>query len=444
MLRRRGLLPVADIKTGRVRPLPRGAKPGSSLPAMAGVIFMFGILGCAFAQTASDAQPHGLMRWIDPATAPFIPIPEIDVDPYSGTTLGLIPTWLITDDGGQIHKIIAPDVLYNPYFGVGARARIFSFPSDDTQWSAVGGMKQRVESEFDYEYMTGRLRQNRWTFSGSVVYDRSGTPRFYGIGNRTRPRAESNFTFQQMFAQTTLGWNLTHELQISYTLRARDIDVQLGTIARIPTIQRRFPTLAGLGDTHETLHRLAVIYDTRDDPTVPTQGGQYIVYAGAAAGHGIFNASLYRVAGVDLRHFWTPDPGNTIAAHMALRYMPGTRAVPFWALSNLGGDNSVVGEAQPLRGYGTGRFNDRDSFSASLEYRKRVFEYPSFNHLSVEFTPFVDIGEVYSRRRFSLARLHRVLGVGFRGVASPYVVGYLDVGYGREGAVVFTGINYPF
>lgn len=42
------------------------------------------------------------------------------------------------------------------------------------------------------------------------------------------------------------------------------------------------------------------------------------------------------------------------------------------------------------------------------------------------------------------AELHEVIGVGFRGVARPFVVGYVDVGYGNQGATVFSGIGYPF
>jgi len=29
-------------------------------------------------------------------------------------------------------------------------------------------------------------------------------------------------------------------------------------------------------------------------------------------------------------------------------------------------------------------------------------------------------------------------------LAAPFVVGYVDVGYGGEGAVVFSGLDYPF
>jgi hypothetical protein len=31
-----------------------------------------------------------------------------------------------------------------------------------------------------------------------------------------------------------------------------------------------------------------------------------------------------------------------------------------------------------------------------------------------------------------------------RGVASPYVVGYLDMGFGNGRPAFFSGINYPF
>jgi hypothetical protein len=41
-------------------------------------------------------------------------------------------------------------------------------------------------------------------------------------------------------------------------------------------------------------------------------------------------------------------------------------------------------------------------------------------------------------------RLHPVGGVGVRGIAEPFVVGYVDVGMGGEGPAVFSGINYPF
>jgi hypothetical protein len=109
------------------------------------------------------SPPTGLAKWLNPATAPFIPVPLISVDPDSGTTLGLIPTWVKTDENHEIRRIIAPDVLYNPYFGVGVHGRVYGYTSADEQWSVVSGVKERVEREFNAEYQSGRLREDRWS-----------------------------------------------------------------------------------------------------------------------------------------------------------------------------------------------------------------------------------------------------------------------------------------
>ncbi len=396
--------------------------------------------------TATASPPRGLARWFDPATAPFIPVPEIDVDPNSGTTLGLFPTWLVTDDAGEVRKIFAPDVLYNPNFGYGARARVFSFPSEDAQWSVVAGAKERVESEFDLEYQIGRLRATRWSFNLSVVYDRSGTPRFYGIGNHSPTIDETNYTLQQKYVETVVGWNFTHEWQVSYTARVRAVDVQPGSLAAIASIQSRFGAILGVGIDHEFLNRVAIVYDTRNDPTIPTSGSQVVVFGGIAARDGVLDSTLYSVTGLDARHLWPIGPGSTLVGHIALRYMPGENGVPFWSLSSVGGDESVLGEAQPLRGFGEGRFYGRNSFSSSLEYRRRILSLDAVStHIEVELTPFIDSAEVFAHSRTSpVADLHHVVGIGFRGIARPFVVGYVDIGFGSEGAAAFTGINYPF
>lgn len=148
----------------------------------------------------------GVSRWFNPATAPFIPIPEVAADPDNGTTVGIIPTWLRTDENHDIRQIIAPDIIHNPYFGYGVHGRIYDYPSTDEQWSVIGGIKQRVERSIDGEYQTGRLRDRLWSVNLSVIYDRDGTPRFYGIGNRSLAGNQTNFTGEQevlVFAQSS-------------------------------------------------------------------------------------------------------------------------------------------------------------------------------------------------------------------------------------------------
>jgi hypothetical protein len=411
---------------------PTQAPPPGPMPAPSG--------------TPTTTGPHWLTRWFDPATAPFIPVPEIGVDPNSGVTVGLIPVWLRTDDNHEIDRIIAPDILYNPNFGVGAHGRIYGYSSADEQWSVVGGIKERVERDFDAEYQVGRSRQEAWSFNTSVIFDRSGVPRFYGIGNDTLKSAQTNYTDQQEVVQVQAGRNLTHEWQLLYTGRFMNVDVLPGTLSGVPTIQSRFDHVVGLGTNQQLLNRLSLVYDTRDDLTIPTRGVQLIAYGGLASRTGLLDDSMFSETGGDGRAFWPVAPDSVLVGHLAIRYLPTSHKVPFWALSDIGGDTSVAGGEQPLRGFGEGRFYDRDSFSSSVEFRRKVLSFDATTTtIDVELTPFIDVGRVYARTSTDpLSDLHRVYGVGFRGIAKPFVVGYVDIGYGTEGVAAFTGLNYPF
>jgi hypothetical protein len=381
---------------------------------------------------------------------PFIPVPEIDIDPNSGTTLGLIPTWLETDDNGEIKQIIAPDIINNPYFGWGARGRIFAYPSEDTQWSIVGGAKQRVESEFDALLETGRLRNGPWSVTLETTYDRSGTPRFYGFGNNSTIFNQSVYTNQQMYARFIAGYNITHKWQVAYMFEPRKVKILGARLQGIPSLTQKlqdlgFEGLLGLGVTHEMLSRVIVTYDTRDDVTVPTHGQYVRSYGGVAGRSGVPDDSLFSEAGVDASSYWTAGEA-TWASHLGLRYMPTTNHTPFWALSSLGGDTNELGDSEPLRGYGTGRFYDRESLDMNLEYRREMLATDfSGTHIDVQITPFVDAGRVFHNPSdFPLDHLHPVAGLGFRAIARPSVVGYVDFGVGSEGLAIFTGINYPF
>jgi hypothetical protein len=393
----------------------------------------------------SSGTPSGLARWFDPSTAPFIPVPLIDTDPDSGTTVGILPTILLTNDQHEITRIIAPDILYNPNFGFGAHMRLFDYPSEDKQWSIVVGAKQRVEREFDLEYVTGRERKRHWSFTGSLVYDRSGSPRFYGVGNETPLEDQTNYTANQGFVQGQIGLNFSRSWQLLYTARLRIIDVLPGTLKDVPSIETKFgPDV--LGTDREVLNRLSLIFDNLDDLTVPSRGLKLAVYTGIASRTGIFNESLYSEAGVDGRAFMPLTAKTTLVSHMALRYLPTVHDPPFWALSSVGGGVSQIGGPQLLRGFGEGRFYDRNSFSYSVEVRQRVFVFNAgSSHIELQVAPFVDLGKVFETTGASpISQLHKVVGVGFRGIARPFVVGYVDIGYGTEGSAVFTGINYPF
>lgn len=396
----------------------------------------------------APAAPSPGGGWLDVSTWPVIPVPEIAVDPDSGVTLGVLPVWLRTNDQHEITRIIAPDLLYNRNFGIGAHFRIFEYPSEDEQWSIVTSSMQRVERQFDYEFQKGRLRLTRWSFNTSLIYDRSGTSRFYGFGDHSLAGDVTNYTASQLLGQGQVGFNLNHTWQLQYTLRARRMEITPGTLTKVPTIESRYPNVHGLGVTNELLNQLALVYDTRDDETIPSRGTQWVAYVGVNGHDATISDSIYSLAGLDARTFVPLSflPDTVLAVHAALRYLPSGHKIPFFDLSSIGGGESDIGGEQLLRGFGQGRFVDRDSFDTTVEFRHRAFSFDAAaSHVDIEVAPFLDMGEVTSHTGTDpLSGLHKVVGVGVRGIARPSVVGYVDVGYGTEGVAVFTGINYPF
>jgi hypothetical protein len=431
-----------------VRP-QRAAGTRASLAPIAGIIAAFwvstGVRAADVAAPPDESESRGLERRGKPAPASLFAIPEIDVAPHSGLTLGIIPTSLHTNDRGEIDRILAPDLIHSQYFGWGARARVFGYPLPGTEWSVVGGLKERTEREFDARYATGLARERALSWSVEAIYDRSGIPRFFGLGNNSRKSGETSYVDNQGRVDASVGWNATGRMQLSYVGRIRYVTILPSVLPGLTSIATRYPDLNGLVPEHEIEHRLQLAYDSRDAYAVPEAGGRYVVYAGVAS-RALGSSFADNSIGADARQYWRIGHDLILAWHSTLRYMPSARGAPFWALSSLGGDRSVLAEREPLRAYGADRFVDHNLFATQVELRTRVADFDAFaTHLSVEFAPFLDTGKVFANSGENpLSRLHKGAGIGFRGIASPFVVGYVDIGFGRERLAVFSGINYPF
>jgi hypothetical protein len=393
----------------------------------------------------ASAPAGGLGRWLDPATAPFIPIPMIDTDPYSGLTLGVIPTWLTTNEHDELVRIFAPDVIHSQYFGWGTDLSVYGFPSEDRQWRVLGGVKQRVERDLEAHYLDGQTRAGPLSWSFDAIYDRTGTARFFGIGNETPDNNESTFVDDQTSVGASIGYNFSRTLQLAWGTRWRHVEVLPGVLSGIPSIETLYPDVNGLGSEHALEETLTLTYDTRDSALIPRSGARSLFYGGFAS-RGFGSSVAYSFFGADVRYYLPLGDRITLAMHAGARYMPSAAEAPFWALSSLGGDRSVPDGPQALRSDGANRFVDENVLATGAELRTRIFGINAFGtHVSLEAAPFIDAGKVFSNGPGNaLSEMHTAVGLGMRGVASPYVVGYVDVGYGRGKVAVFSGINYPF
>jgi Omp85 superfamily domain len=384
---------------------------------------------------------------LNPHNWPFtlVPVPEIATDPNSGVTYGILAAMLITNKKGEINNIFAPDIISNATLGPGGTFRYLGYPSADEQYYVIAGFEEKIARHVDIDYAIGRTHQDMFSFDGRFFFERDPTERFFGIGNNSALGNESNYTTEQLFFEGTFGYNITPRWQVAVFERPRYVRIFNGAFESIPSIFKQFPGLKGLSGGTEVLNQLQTSYDNRNSVDIPTDGGYYLAYASIADRRFLSSISYTRF-GVDLHHYFPIGNKITLATHGYLEYMPSGNEVPFWSMARLGGEESMLMDQQTLRGYGAGRFVDNNLFLVNVEMRSRVWERDIFNtHGILELAPFFDAGRVFHNPGENFVTdLHPVGGMGFRGIAEPFVVGYVDVGWGGEGAAVFSGINYPF
>jgi hypothetical protein len=405
---------------------------------------------------AISAKPADAFSLLDPNTWPatlnphnwpfsLYPIPEVATDPNAGVTYGILTAVLFKDKAGDIDYIFAPDVNNNSTLGPGGNLRFLAYPSEDTQWYAVGGAQENIARNVDLNYETGRTHHDWWSFEGRFFFERDPTERFFGVGNASRLGQETNYTTEQLYFRGLLGWNITPNLQVAALIRPRYVRIQRGAFTTQPQISTLFPNVKGINGGTEIYNEVRVTYDTRDSIDIPRDGGLVLGYYGLADRRLMSSVSYNRFGG-ELRRYYSIGKRITLAGHVYMQWTPAGNETPFWSMPWLGGDESFLYTTETLRGYGAGRFIDNNVAVANIEMRTRVLEASILGTRgTLELAPFFETGRVWHEMSGNpTADLHSVGGMGFRAIAEPFVVGYVDIGYGGEGPAVFSGINYPF
>lgn len=379
--------------------------------------------------------------WSAPARAlerSYIPLPEILTDPNEGNTYGALGVVLFLDEHKVIKYILAPDVRWNKITGVFPTFRLFGFPSLDQKWSIVLRKSENIDENYELVYSDNAFWQDRLRLAALFEFEQDSTERFYGFGNGSSENAESNYTAREAIGVVRLNYRVQPTLELTYQSRVRWFRVKKGGVDSIPSIESEHPGTPGLSGATTVGQEVGLVYDSRDDTNIPRQGGFGLLTAefiprllGSS-----FSAIKYAA---EVRKFIPFRERFVLAMHSRINYLQSDDDVPFFEQNDIGGRRS-------LRGFGTNRFIDRNSFYASAELRTRVYSRQIFGvNAELELAPFVDFGQVFRSSKDSpFNDLHAVGGLGFRGVVRPQVVGFVDIGLGEQGVAVFTGLEYPF
>jgi len=368
----------------------------------------------------------------------YIPLPEILTDPNEGNTYGFLPVVLFLDEQKIIKYILAPDVRYNHITGVYTSFRLFGYPSIARKWSVVLRKSQHIDEDYELRYEDNAFWQDRVRVFGDLEYEKDSSARFFGFGNGSSEHDESNYTANHLEAVVWLAYRLQPTFSLTYRSRARVFRVDKGGVDTLPFIGTEHPGTPGLGGATIIGQEFGFLYDTRDDTNIPRQGALGVLTAEIVP-RALGSSLTFTKYGAEARKFIPFRERFVLAMRARADYIDGPDDIPFFEQNSIGGHES-------LRGFGSGRFVDKDRFVASAELRTRVYQREIFGvDAQLELAPFFDFGQVFHSWRSSpFNDLHAVGGLGFRGVVPPQVVGFVDIGLGAQGVAAFTGLEYPF
>ena len=335
---------------------------------------------------------------------------------------------------------IVPTAFYETGFSpsIGARVihRDLLGQREGMELSALfAGVEQQ---RYGAELRSGkRLGSTRLSLSGG--YDRYDNSRFYGLGNAdqvdrlggARPRSAfersvavgARYRSEQARGIVNVSQQLAQAFSIGATLQLRRRELSTGDEQRDgkPWVDSVFTagSLTGLNDTRtDAYSELLVAWDDRriarrDLPlALPSNGWRLATWAGTQTWLDGANGTFGRLGG-DVQRFIDLAHGDRVL-RLRLRTawaVGALRTIAFPDLPSLGG-------SRLLRGYPSGRFRDRGSLLATVEYR-----YPVQDNLAAYL--FVDAGRVLDTLSDVSPSALRAARVGFGAGIIAFSIGGL-------------------
>ena len=390
----------------------------------------------------ADKKPRGPSVFIVPYAA---------ADPNRGFSAGaIIPVFSFNDEAGTA-EIWAPGIAWNETVGVMFAGRFLYYGPDDLHIRT-----EVIQATGPFTDCNGWLIAPKLTDWFGVElragYRNDQFQRFFGIG----PEAEhdTSYAVKAAWVNATAWFRPFPQernsdvisplpgLRIGFDQMVEYADIRESVVEQDQTTDT-FPDVPGVSRPATTWwHGVRLRIDTRDDETFPTSGIVFdATWSIASRDLGAtFDATRVRL--LTTGFFTLVKDHLSVAMRGEFESVSGPGGpdrIPFRALASLGGHNT-------FRGGPVGRFVDRRAISGSLELRWSALRPDIFGYtLEIEITPFIDVGQVFSRLEdIELERFRFAIGIGIRFMVRPRVVASVDLGVSRDGAVLFTRLSYPF
>ncbi len=370
----------------------------------------------------------------------IVPLPVLASTPNEGFTWGALTAFLLHNRQDEVSTLLAPQVNYNPNFGVTTSLYGALYPSPDRSWEFNISKSTHVNEDYEVRYIDRAFYNHNVAVDLFPYFFTDGSARFFGFHSSSQKTNETNFGDQEFGFTLSVGFRLSKRFQLVAGERIRQVNIVQGAVPGIPFIRDRFSLAAvpGVDGFFTHAQKLSLVYSTLDSPTFPTSG----VYARASieqSAEFLGSSASFSHYEAESKGFFPFDAARYISVfRLAYSQTPGSN-VPFLERAILGGEMS-------LRGYGRDRFIDSSSLLLSLEERVRLFRWRVFNvNADWEVAPFIDIGEVMESLSAVRSRDFKFNpGIGFRAIVRPNIVGRMDVGFSNEGPALFIGLGYPF
>jgi hypothetical protein len=291
-----------------------------------------------------------------------VPLPVIASSRNEGVSAGALVAFLIHNEKDEVSTLLAPQVNYNPNFGVSTSLFGAFYPSPARNWEFNVSKSTHVNEDYELKYVDRSLFNDKAEGRSFVYFFTDGSARFFGFGPNSLQSNETNFGDRETGFTLSLAYPIAGNLRLVVGDRFRRVDIVQGAVQSVPFIQDKFTLAEVPGIEGFTVHaqKIGLVYSTLNFPPMPTAG----LYAEASveeSAEALGSSVGFLHYHAEMKGFVPTGSDRWITVfRVAYNRTPGD-GVPFLERSSLGGETS-------LRGYG---LNRRANQCISLESVQR-------------------------------------------------------------------------